>query len=133
MKVTDPHERVRAIVADLGYPCRAAVQRLPGRPEFVFEHRRKVIFLRDCLWHRHLHPDCHVSSTGHLRPEIMVAKLQKNRQLDLRHAMALRRAGWDIWAVWDCQSQDKIQLTRRLRYFLRRGTARALAAPAAPS
>lgn len=129
MKLTDPHESVRAVVAGLGYPSQPAVLRLPGRPAFVFENRRKVIFLRNCLWSRHLHPDCHVSSTGHLRPESMVARLQKNRALDRRHIVALRRAGWDIWAVWHCQSLDSIHLTRRIQEFLERDTAHVPAAP----
>jgi DNA mismatch endonuclease (patch repair protein) len=41
--------------------------------------------------------------------------LQRNRQRDAGQARELRRLGWRVLTVWECETKDLAALSRRLR------------------
>jgi DNA mismatch endonuclease (patch repair protein) len=47
-----------------------------------------------------------------------MAKLEDNRKRDARIKIALRRLGWKVLVVWECQTADLPALTHRLTRFL---------------
>ncbi len=49
-------------------------------------------------------------------------KLQENRRRDARNRSKLRRLGWDVFVVWECQIQrySDEQLLEKLVAFLER-------------
>lgn len=49
-----------------------------------------------------------------------LAKLARNRDRDRRTRRALRRAGWRVMVVWECQLRRPGKLARRLGRFLGR-------------
>jgi DNA mismatch endonuclease (patch repair protein) len=103
------------MVHRLGYRFRLHRKDLPGTPDLVFPVRRIAMFVHGCFWHGH---DC---SRGRL-PSSNVAfweeKIGKNKQRDVRVRKLLRKQGWKVLAVWQCETRDTAGLVRKLTRFL---------------
>src|SRR5438477_9336664 len=98
---TKPELAVRRLVHALGYRFRLHVRSLPGAPDLVFPRLRKVIFVSGCFWHRHTCGRCRIPST---RRAYWLAKIDRNAARDRRVQRALRRLGWGVMVVWECQT-----------------------------
>lgn len=115
-KDTAPERAVRSILHHLGY--RFALHRadLPGRPDIVMPVRRVVVFVHGCFWHGH---SC---GQGRRAPSTNARywklKILRNRARDRRVLTALRRLGWRVLVVWECQIRDANKLGERLSAFL---------------
>ena len=114
-KDTKPEWTVRHLLYAAGYRYRLHGKALPGKPDLVFAGRRKVVFVHGCFWHGH---DC---ARGARQPkanaEYWSEKIDRNRERDVRHLVALRADGWTTHVVWECQIK-KPGLLVRLRKFL---------------
>jgi len=115
-KDTKPEKIVRSLAHRMGYRFRLHRKDLPGRPDLVFPCRRKVIFVHGCFWHQH--PGCRFASRPATRPEFWAKKLSGNRARDRRVQAELRRQGWKVLVVWECQTRNLLNLESRLRRFL---------------
>jgi DNA mismatch endonuclease, patch repair protein len=113
---TTPELCVRRLVSSLGYRYRVQVGRLPGRPDLVFAGRRKVIFVHGCFWHRHSR--CRLARLPKSRLHFWLPKLESNSERDRRNIADLRRAGWRVLVIWECQLRNVASLRRRIRRFL---------------
>ncbi|OFW16368.1 MAG: very short patch repair endonuclease [Acidobacteria bacterium RIFCSPLOWO2_02_FULL_59_13] len=113
---TGPELTVRRLVHSLGYRYRLHARDLPGHPDLVFRPRMKVIFIHGCFWHRH--HDCELTRMPKSRQGFWFAKFKANRLRDRRTERALRRAGWQVLTVWECEIQDAQALEKRIRRFL---------------
>lgn len=113
---TGPEKVVRGIVHRLGYRYRLHVKTLPGRPDLVFPARRKVIFVHGCFWHRHR--KCRYATSPKSRRKFWEAKFAANVARDRRNERQLKRMGWAVLTVWQCQLKKKERLTGRLDEFL---------------
>ncbi|MCK4660844.1 MAG: very short patch repair endonuclease, partial [Phycisphaerae bacterium] len=91
-------------------------RRLPGSPDLVFPGRRKIIFVHGCFWHRHRCRFGRVMPST--RREFWAEKLEKNRLRDAKNRRALRRLGWDVLVIWECQVVRLEWLASRLVSFL---------------
>jgi DNA mismatch endonuclease (patch repair protein) len=99
-KDTKPELAVRRLVYAMGYRYRLH-GRLPGRPDLVFGRRQRVIFIHGCFWHRHAGcPNCRLPRS---RLDFWKPKLEANQQRDRRNLARLRRLGWRILTVWECE------------------------------
>ena len=110
---TQPELVVRRLVHRMGYRFRLHDGKLPGRPDIVLPRHGKIILVHGCFWHQH--PGC-----GRLpksRRSYWVPKLEQNRARDTRNLRALRRLGWQVLVVWECQT-EKPSLELKLRKFL---------------
>ena len=54
------------------------------------------------------------------RREWWQAKLEGNAARDRRNQSALRREGWRVLTVWECETEKPEKLTRRLSLLLRK-------------
>lgn len=119
---TSPERVVRSIVHSLGYRFRLngryRGKKLPGTPDLVLARLRAAIFVHGCFWHQH---DC---SRGDRRPatntEYWNAKLQRNVERDQRNLRDLRKDGWAVLVVWECELKHPQRVRRRLLGFLER-------------
>jgi DNA mismatch endonuclease (patch repair protein) len=111
-----PEKVVRAVVRRLGYRYTQHAKKLPGRPDFVFAARRKVILVHGCFWHRHR--KCRYATTPKTRRGFWEAKFDSNVARDRRNTRKLKRMGWAVLTVWQCQLKTKERLTERLDEFL---------------
>lgn len=112
-----PEMIVRQLVFALGYRYRLHAKDLPGRPDLVFRPRRKIIFVHGCFWHQHAKEKCldgrrPKSNTGYWNP-----KLEGNVARDKHNRAALKKAGWDVLVIWDCETQSP-NLKTRIEKFL---------------
>ncbi len=115
-KDTWPEMMVRSLVHRMGYRFRLHQPDLPGKPDLVFPGRRKVIFVHGCFWHQH--PRCRFATRPATRAVFWAAKLDGNRQRDERTCRRLRRMGWAVLTLWECQTRDTVRLAARLSRFL---------------
>ncbi|WP_421866053.1 very short patch repair endonuclease [Parvibaculum sp.] len=115
-KDTSPEMRVRRLAHALGYRYRLHRRSLPGSPDLVFSTRRKVIFVHGCFWHRH--PNCRKASMPKSRVRFWSEKFERNVQRDRENLRALRKGGWEVLVVWECQTKDVERLEKKLRKFL---------------
>lgn len=99
-KNTSPELFLRKALHRLGLRFRLHCPDLPGRPDIVFPRCRTVILVHGCFWHSH---GCKFSSIPSSRPEFWQQKFEANRARDKRIVGALRRAGWKVIIVWQCQ------------------------------
>ena len=115
-KNTKPEIIVRRLVHAMGYRYRLHRRNLPGCPDIVFPSRRKVIFVHGCFWHRHR---CRYGRPmPSTRKGFWRKKLADNRERDKRNRRALRRLGWEVFVVWECQTKRPEWLLPRLVDFL---------------
>lgn len=113
---TKPEITVRNLLSAMGYRYRVNVQKLAGAPDIVLQARRKIVFVHGCFWHRH--PGCALARIPKSHKRFWLAKLEANRLRDGRVKAALRREGWSVATVWECQLKDTERLARRLRRFI---------------
>ncbi len=100
----------------MGYRYRLHVRDLPGSPDMAFPSRRAVVFVSGCFWHRH---DCpNGRRLPKTRAEWWQAKLEGNRRRDQAQHRELRRQGWRVMVIWECQLKDIDRLAGRIKRFL---------------
>jgi DNA mismatch endonuclease (patch repair protein) len=98
---TSPELVVRRLLRSMGYHYRLHAPDLPGKPDIVFRSRRKVIFVHGCYWHRH---NCRKGrSTPSTRTAFWRRKFESNRRRDRLNRAKLRRRGWSVLTIWECQ------------------------------
>jgi len=114
---TTPELFVRRLVHSLGYRYRLHVRALPGTPDLVFPRLRKVINVNGCFWHMHGCARCRVPSSNR---DYWIAKMRRNAARDKRTERKLRRDGWGVMVIWECQinSVGKDRLRNRIAAFL---------------
>jgi DNA mismatch endonuclease (patch repair protein) len=123
-KDTAPEMLVRRLVHSLGYRYRLHVPSLPGTPDLVFPRLKKVINVNGCFWHMHDCGRCRVPSS---RRAYWIAKLRRNAARDIRSCRQLRRSGWGVMVVWECQvgPRHEDRLRARIVAFLDKDAKRA--------
>jgi len=113
-KNTKPELIVRRLLHAAGYRYRLHGKSLPGKPDLVFAGRHKVIFVHGCFWHGH---DC---KRGARMPatnaQYWSAKISRNKQRDAEHIHAIRRAGWRVLTVWECEIKLPSLMKRMTRF-----------------
>jgi DNA mismatch endonuclease, patch repair protein len=113
---TAPEMVVRRIAHQLGFRFRLCRRDLPGCPDLVFPCLRCVIFVHGCFWHSHR------CKKGRLRPvnnaALWRSKLEGNMARDLNAARKLKRDGWRVLTLWECQLRNLLKLTWRIKQFL---------------
>jgi DNA mismatch endonuclease, patch repair protein len=103
-KDTGPELAVRRLVHSMGYRYRLHVRSLSGTPDLVFPRLRKIINVNGCFWHLHNCPRCRIPST---KRKYWIAKLQRNAMRDRCNQRKLRRNGWRVMVIWECQISTK--------------------------
>ncbi|MEO0453639.1 MAG: very short patch repair endonuclease [Verrucomicrobiota bacterium] len=114
-KNTKPEIKVRSMLHRMGY--RFTVngplnKKLPGKPDIVLPKYNTVIFVHGCFWHRHR--GCKEATTPKTRTDFWLDKFEKNTRRDKANQRALRKQGWKVLIVWECQIKAQELLTTRL-------------------
>ena len=109
---TKPEVAIRSLLHRLGFRFRLKSQRLPGKPDVVLTRHRIVVFVHGCFWHRHL--GCKFCYTPKTRTEFWITKFAENTQRDRVVRNQLRKMGWKVIIVLECELRDVSKLTRRL-------------------
>ncbi|MBI4437317.1 MAG: DNA mismatch endonuclease Vsr [Candidatus Omnitrophica bacterium] len=112
-KHTTPERTVRKLLRKLALPFKTYSTSLPGHPDIVLPSRKKVIFVHGCFWHQH--KNCSRSFIPKSRKTYWVPKLKGNVLRFKRTASALRRDGWKVSVIWECQARDSDRLSQRIK------------------
>ena len=115
-KNSRPELQVRKLVFALGYRYRLHAKDLPGQPDIVFRKRQKVIFVHGCFWHRHR--GCALARLPKSNLHFWKPKLDGNKRRDERTQRALKKDGWKVLIIWECQIRKIGRLESALRRFL---------------
>ena len=115
-----PEMVVRRLAHSMGYRYRLHRHDLPGRPDMIFQSRRKVIFVHGCFWHQHLDPECKSAHRPRSNLEYWEPKLSQNQKRDRDNYKNLCEAGWRVLTLWECEVKQTPprDLADRLRTFL---------------
>ena len=109
---TLPERVVRSLLHQMGFRYRLHRLDLPGKPDIVFPGSRKAIFVHGCFWHMHR------CKYGRVVPktngDFWRSKREGNVARDRRSLSALRKHGWTVLVVWECQTKDVDRLAERL-------------------
>jgi DNA mismatch endonuclease (patch repair protein) len=120
-KNTRPEMLVRQMLHRLGYRFRLHRDDLPGKPDIVLPKYGTVIFCNGCFWHQHR--GCRKAARPTTNVAFWAAKLDRTIERDRRVRRALRRDGWHVITVWECQMSDRSRLASRLTSRLTQVTA----------
>lgn len=104
-KNTKPEQITRKILTELGYRYRLHVKGLPGKPDIVLRKYGVVIFVHGCFWH--LHKGCRDGTIPKTKKEYWQTKLIQNQERDARHIRELRKQGWKVMRLWECEIEKK--------------------------
>lgn len=104
-KDTKPELIVRRYLYHRGYRFRKNVKGLPGTPDIVMYKYGIAIFIHGCFWHGH-EIDGHVPHSNRV---FWQKKIERNKQRDLRNKEELKKRGWRVMTIWECQLKPAVR------------------------
>lgn len=108
-KNTKPELIVRKYLHACKIRFRINVKALPGTPDIVLRKYKTVILINGCFWHAH--PGCKYNKLPQKNIKYWKAKIETNKKRDLKNYFLLRKLGWHIIVIWECQlKQNKKKL-----------------------
>jgi DNA mismatch endonuclease, patch repair protein len=113
-----PELAVRAILRREGYNFKTNGALLPGSPDIYVPGMKLAVFVHGCFWHRH--SGCKACTTPKRNRAFWLDKFRENVARDQRKIGQLRRLGYRVMIVWECdvKSSSKIaKLVQRLNHF----------------
>lgn len=108
-KNTKPELLVRKYLFANGFRYRIHVKSLPGKPDIVLPKYRTVVFVDGCFWHGH--EECASYSFPKSNVNFWREKIDRNRKRDHDEVITLRRMGWHVIRIWECQLKPKVRTT----------------------
>ncbi len=103
---TRPEQAIAAALRDLKAGYRKNVRSLPGSPDFANKSKKWAVFVNGCFWHRHT--GCRRATTPKANRDFWLDKFATNRARDARAVRALRRMGFRVAVVWECQTPNAV-------------------------
>lgn len=113
---TAPELAVRRVATNLGLRLGRSNRDLPGSPDLANRTRRLAVFVHGCFWHRH--PACSRTTTPKSNRSFWLAKFRRNVERDREALAALRRLGYRVVIVWECESENTVTVSRKLAKLL---------------
>ena len=102
-----PEEIVRKYLFSKGFRYRKNVRTLPGCPDIVLPKYHTVIFVNGCFWHGH--KNCRYFVIPKTRTEWWLDKINRNIDRDQANILALKKSGWRVITIWECQLKPAIR------------------------
>ncbi|MDA8501638.1 very short patch repair endonuclease [Citrobacter sp. Awk 2] len=101
-------KRLADILTEQGVTFRVQDATLPGRPDFVVDDYRCVLFTHGCFWHQH---NCYLFKVPATRTAFWLEKIGKNVVRDKRDCDKLQALGWRVLIVWECALRGREKLS----------------------
>ncbi|OGQ25632.1 MAG: very short patch repair endonuclease [Deltaproteobacteria bacterium RBG_16_71_12] len=109
---TAPEQAVAQALRRLDLTYRRRNHGLPGSPDFANRRAAWAAFVHGCYWHRH--SGCIKATTPTRNRDFWLAKFDDNRRRDRKAVRVLRKLGFSVVVVWECECADPARLERRL-------------------
>ena len=100
-KDTKPELIVRKFLYANGIRYRLHQKDLPGHPDIVVSKVSIVVFIHGCFWHSH--KNCRFAKIPATNKSFWADKIFKNIARDKRNITDLKKAGWTVLTIWECQ------------------------------
>ena len=104
-KNTSPELTVRRFLHAKGLRYKLHDKDLPGKPDLVFPKHGVAVFVHGCFWHRH--SGCRYSTTPASNQSFWLQKFDDNVRRDKEAIRKLKKAGWRVLVVWECDLTGK--------------------------
>ena len=101
---TKPELLVRKRLREAGLTGYRLQWKVPGRPDVAWPGKNVALFVNGCFWHRC--PRCNLPLPKS-NVEYWVVKFDRNVERDERNLEELRKAGWTVHVIWECQLKKK--------------------------
>lgn len=111
-KNTAPELLARRAAHRIGLRFRLHRRDLPGSPDFVLPKHRTAVFVHGCFWHGHA--NCARAALPVSNAEFWSEKVARNRQRDRRARAALKKLGWKVVTLWQCQIKTQDAAVEKL-------------------
>jgi len=107
---TKPELQVRRFLFSNGIRYRLHSKKLPGKPDIVINKLRTVVFVHGCFWHGH--KNCKFTKIPKTNTKFWSNKIHANSERDIRNERALKKLGWRVFIIWECELlQKKVEKT----------------------
>ena len=111
-KDTKPEMLVRKFLHANGFRYKLHDKTLPGKPDIVLPKYKTVIFVHGCFWHGH--KECKYSTIPKTRTEWWFNKIEGNKMNDNRNKRLLKKTGWKVIDVWQCNLKNPTKASKAL-------------------
>lgn len=85
---------------------------LPGSPDLANIRLGIAVFVHGCFWHHHR--GCRKATIPQRNRAFWLAKFERNRARDRQVARKLRRLGFRVVTIWECDGARLDRLIDRL-------------------
>lgn len=102
---------VRKFLFSQGFRFRKNDDRLPGSPDIVLPKYKTVIFVHGCFWHGH---SCRAAGLPISNSKFWFEKIEANKKRDRRKANELRKLGWKVINIWQCDLNNIRKMNKTL-------------------
>lgn len=111
-KNTKPEVTVRSFLHRNGLRFSLHRKDLPGKPDIVLPRHNTCVFVNGCFWHRH---NCQKGKRKvKSNVKFWESKFAANRARDKRNRTDLRKLGWKVYTIWECQTEKPDKLLKLL-------------------
>ena len=105
-KNTGPEKYVRKELLKRGFKFTLHKKNLPGKPDIVLKKHKTVINVNGCFWHHH---NCGRYNVPKNNRKFWLNKLKKNKARDIKNTRKLRKLGWKVYKVWECDLEKELK------------------------
>lgn len=104
-KGTQPEKKLYLLFKKAGFKIRRNAKELPGKPDILLERKKVAVFLHGCFWHRHR--NCRFTYTPKSNIDFWTKKFAANKKRDAVVKRELKRLGYLVSVIWECQLSKK--------------------------
>jgi len=119
---TEAELRVRAILKRLRVRYQTQTNDLPGRPDIVDRELKWAIFVNGCFWHAH--KGCRLWKLPKTNRPFWKKKFKQNLERDRKRTGELRRLGFSVLVIWQCELDHIDYVKVRIFRFVQNASSR---------
>ena len=105
---TKPELIVRKFLFANGFRFRLHDKNLPGKPDIKLTKYKTLVFIHGCFWHGH--ENCSIYVMPKTNKKFWYEKIDKNISRDKKRVVKLRKMGWHVYTIWECDLKPKRQI-----------------------
>lgn len=115
-KETKPEIIVRKFLFSKGFRYRINDNRYPGTPDIVLPKYHTMIFINGCFWHGHV--NCKAAKLPKTNLQTWRKKILDNISRDEKNILKLKKEGWKVIIIWQCEIKSKNNREKRLELLI---------------
>ena len=110
-KNTGPEKYVRKELRKRGFNFTLHKKNLPGKPVIVLKKYKTIINVNGCFWHHH---NCGMYNIPKNNRKFWLNKFKKNKERDKINKTKLRKFGWKVYTIWECNLEKGLKIKIKL-------------------